>query len=218
MAYGTAELAGLREMSGQLNDLLVESRTNIKLRDSLLADATKAEKRVKACEAEAQLLEEVLTVLRAAGGAVAQDLYKHITKSVNAVLREMFPDVRRTIKLTEGTYGDSPQLSIELVTDGVARDISESSGHGVAQVVSLVCTLCLLAISGARRFMILDEVLSGVSETNLPAVSGLLNVFADAGFQFLMVDHRFIPERAKVYELSLNGLDGVVENIYTQVA
>lgn len=152
---------------------------------------------------------EALAILNTVKDMNTAQSYAFIEHNLNIALEKVFSGSVRRIRLVEGTYnGKYPELKLELITEnGVKRSLKTDSGHGMRQVVSLLCTLCLICVSGARRFLVLDEVLTGLSAESRAAVDDILWAFADIGFQFLIVEHGFIARGSQVYELKLeNGI------------
>lgn len=177
--------------------------------------AKEAEEQAENLEKEQLLVEKALRLIIEAGDLVAEDSYRFIMRSVNSLLDKMFTDCERKIRLTQKTVGKNPTLSVEVIADGQVRDLSES-GHGIAQIVSLVCVICLIVLNGSRRLVVLDEVLNGVSIQNKPALSEALWAFTEIGFQFIICEHAFVPEGAKVYEVVNNGGVSSIARTYIQ--
>lgn len=177
--------------------------------------AAEAEAKALDLEKEQVLVEKALRLIIEAGDFIAEDSYRFVMRSVNSLLDKMFTDCDRKVRLTQKMVGKNPTLMVQVIADGETRDLSES-GHGIAQIVSLVCIVCLIVLNGSRRFIALDEVLNGVAEQNRPALSEALWAFTEIGFQFVVSDHAFIPDGAKVY--NIRNIDGVssVESVYTQ--
>ena len=91
-----------------------------------------------------------------------------------------------------------------------------NSGHGLTQVISLLCILTIIVITKSRRLLVLDEVLSGLSDSAREIIADILWTFTDIGFQFIICEHGFIPKGAKVYEMkNVNDL-GSVANTYIE--
>jgi hypothetical protein len=132
--------------------------------------------------------------------------YKEIEDSVNNVLSRVFPDKVRKIELVESTRGGKyPQLDLKLrVAGGKERSLKNGSGHGIMQIVSLICNLSLIIITGSRKLLVLDEVLSGLSASAKEIISEILNQFTELGFQFVVSEHFFVPSNANVYRLEVN--------------
>ena len=177
--------------------------------------AKEAEEQAENLEKEQLLVEKALRLIIEACDLVAEDSYRFIMRSVNSLLDKMFTDCERKIRLTQKTVGKNPTLSVEVIADGQVRDLSES-GHGIAQIVSLVCVICLIVLNGSRRLVVLDEVLNGVSIQNKPALSEALWAFTEIGFQFIICEHAFVPEGAKVYEVVNNGGVSSIARTYIQ--
>ena len=177
--------------------------------------AKEAEEQAENLEKEQLLVEKALRLIIEAGDLVAEDSYRFIMRSVNSLLDKMFTDCERKIRLTQKTVGKNPTLSVEVIADGQVRDLSES-GHGIAQIVSLVCVICLIVLNGSRRLVVLDEVLNGVSIQNKAALSEALWAFTEIGFQFIICEHAFVPEGAKVYEVVNNGGVSSIARTYIQ--
>ena len=80
----------------------------------------------------------ILTVL--SNNAVNQS-YKFIEESVNSALAKIFENSERKIILKESVFrGQYKQLEIELhVEGGKVRSLKADSGHGLMQIVSLLC-------------------------------------------------------------------------------
>lgn len=131
-----------------------------------------------------------------------------ITESLNSALERIFTNSRKRVKITESIRGGSiPQLELELFENDDTEPLSlkDDSGHGVAQIISLLCTLCLITITGKRRLFVMDEIISGLSGRALEIVSEIINDFTTIGFQFIVSEHGFVPKNSKVYVLEHNG-------------
>lgn len=144
--------------------------------------------------------------------------YAFIEHNLNIALEKVFRDSIRKIRLVEGTYNSKyPELRLELITENnVKRNLKTDSGHGIRQVVSLLTTLCLICVSGARRFLVLDEVLTGLSLESRQAVDDILWAFTEIGFQFVVVEHGFTAKNSHVYQLKLeNGISHLEKEYIT---
>ena len=119
----------------------------------------------------------------------------------------MFENTTRKIQIKESIRNNQyPQLELILhVGNGKTRSLKNDSGHGLAQIVSLLSILSLIVITGSRRILVMDEVISGLSVHNRQIVTDILWSFTEIGFQFIVNDHGYIPERSHVYHLEMNG-------------
>lgn len=148
-----------------------------------------------------------LTILRNISDDAVNQSYQFIEDSINSALERIFERTHRRIRLKETTRGGiHPQLEIELIVENnVVRSLKEDSGHGIMQIISLLCILTLIVITGGRRILLLDEILSGISATSRQIIDDILWSFADIGFQFIVSEHGYIPRGSKVYELEMVG-------------
>lgn len=141
--------------------------------------------------------------------------YKFLEKSINDALRQIYPTTRREIKIEEKVRSNThPQLEFQLITDGGTVQSVTDSGHGLSQIISLLSTLCLIAITGERKLVLLDEVLSGVSANGRKIIDDILHSFTQIGFQFVIIEHDFIPSNSKVYELGIERGNSKLLNVY----
>ncbi|GHU93245.1 hypothetical protein FACS1894208_02390 [Clostridia bacterium] len=201
----------LAASAAELRDTLREQEYRRKQVERLQKAVDEAKKVAGDLEKEQLLVEKALRLIVEAGDVVAEDSYRFVTRSVNSLLEKMFTDCVRIVRLKQHMVGKNPTLTMEVVADGVTRDLSESSGHGIAQIVSLVCTICLIVLNGSRRIVVLDEVLSGISEQNKQVLSDALWAFTEIGFQFIVCEHNFVPDGARVYNFINNGGTSSVE-------
>jgi len=146
-----------------------------------------------------------IDILRQVSDEAVAKAYKFLEQSLNTALERMFTNTTRRIRLREWTRQNQyPQLEIELtVANGVVRSLKSDSGHGLAQIVSLLSILSLIVITNSRRILLMDEILSGVSEHNRKIIDDILWSFTEIGFQFLINEHGYIPKGAKIYHLEM---------------
>ena len=152
-----------------------------------------------------------VNLLRIVSDDVVKKNYKFIEQEVNATLAKIFEKSERKIILKESTFrGQYPQLEIELHVENGNIISLEESGHGLEQIVSLLCVLCLIVITGGRRLLIIDEVLSGLSAKSRMAICEVLNQFTAVGFQFVVCEHGLIPQGSNVIHLGVeNGVSSI---------
>ena len=157
-----------------------------------------------------------VAVLRLVSDDAVQQSYKFIQDSVNGTLERIFSKSTRKIQLKEGTFRNQyPQLEIELyVEGGKTRSLKSDSGHGLMQIISLLCVLILIVITGSRRLLVLDEVLSGLSAKSRMIVCEVLWAFTSIGFQFVLNEHGLIPENSYVIHLETENAISSVKEAY----
>lgn len=156
---------------------------------------------------EADVLnKKAIAVLNKLSEEALNESFAFIEDSLNDVLAKIFVNSPRKIRLVESMRGEKiPELNIELTAaNGVKRSLKTDSGHGLRQMVSLLCILCVICISGVRKFVVLDEVFTGLSKESRIAINDILWSFTTIGFQFVIAEHGFIAKGAKVYQLRLD--------------
>lgn len=157
-----------------------------------------------------------IEILRQVSDEAVSEAYKFLQSSLNSALSRMFVNTTRKIEINEYIRNNQyPQLELILhVGNGKTRSLKTDSGHGLAQIVSLLSILSLIVITGSRRILVMDEVISGLSVHNRKIVSDILWSFTEIGFQFIVNDHGFIPKGSMVYHLQMNGDVSTVKNSY----
>ena len=186
---------------------------------SILTESVKQEEaKLDKLSKDRELHMKAIAVLDKLSSDAVNESFSFIETSLNEVLGKIFQYSPRKIKIDTGiSRGKIPELRIELyAANGIKRDLKEDSGHGIRQLISLLCILCLVCINGTRKFIVLDEVLSGLSRESRMAVDDILWSFASIGFQFMIVEHGFIPKGAKVYRLQLDNDVSSVVNEYIE--
>ena len=148
-----------------------------------------------------------IEILRQVSDEAVSQAYGFLEQSLNASLKRMFENTTRKIEIKESIRNNQyPQLELILhVGNGKTRSLKTDSGHGLAQIVSLLSILSLIVITGSRRILVMDEVISGLSVHNRKIVTDILWSFTEIGFQFIINDHGYIPEGSHVYHLEMNG-------------
>lgn len=197
----------------EVESLEIEQKTNIKTKERLIESVTEKQKLSEKKKKDLDIVTNAITILRQISDEAVQQSYGFIADNINAALEEIFKNSKRKIRLKESTRGGMyPQLEIELtVENGIVRSLKDDSGHGIMQIVSLLCILSVIAITGNRRILVLDEALSGLSDTSREHIDDVLWSFTEIGFQFILSEHGYIPRGAKVYKLeSTNGVSKVV--------
>lgn len=178
-----------------------KSRANLERSINDLMEANKNNKEAL------DIATHAIEILRQVSDEAVGQAYKFLEQSLNSALAKMFTKTTRRIELKESIRSNQyPQLEIVLhVGNGKTRSLKSDSGHGLAQIVSLLSILSLIVITGSRRILVMDEVISGLSVHNRKIVSDILWTFTEIGFQFIVNDHGFVPEGSHVYYLEMNG-------------
>ena len=195
------------DLIGKIKELEIEQQANLvarkKLEDSIQELYDKNKENKEALDIATHAIE----ILRGVSDEAVEKAYKFLEKSLNASLARMFKNTTRQIRLHEYTRNNQyPQLEIELlVGNDRKRSLKADSGHGLAQIVSLLSILSLIVLTNSRRILVMDEVISGLSIHNRKIVTDILWQFTEIGFQFIVNEHGYVPKGSKVYHLEMVG-------------
>lgn len=115
----------------------------------------------------------------------------YMTGIINKTLGELFPHDNRRVYLEKQLYrGQHAHINVVLTgSNGKKRDLTLQSGTGLRQVVSFLFVLCLIEIRKCRQLLVLDEMLSGLHPVAKEIVMDVVQIFAEEGFQFVMVEY-----------------------------
>lgn len=208
-------------MSG-IDAQTVRQQSMIKQQQMLSDSISKLKDKISDEKENLDVIANALSIITSLSDNTVKNNYEFIQDNINAALKKVFPDKLREIHLTEYLRGQYPQLEFRMYVgkdnrgSDIFRTIKSDSGHGVAQMVSILSLLSLIVISGQRRFVALDEMTSGMSGRTREVFDSILWAFADIGFQFLLVDHGYIPKGAKVYVLGSTDDTGEIVNEYIE--
>lgn len=196
-----------RTLLGEINRLEIQQAGVIQSREKIEKTINDLKERAKNDKEALDIATHAIEILRQVSDESVGKAYEFLEKSLNTALAKMFENSTRKIKIKEWTRNNQyPQLELELeVGNGVKRSLKTDSGHGLAQIVSLLSILSLIVITKSRRLLVMDEILSGLSVHNRKVVNDILWSFADIGFNFVINEHGFIPEGSKVYHLEVVG-------------
>lgn len=101
-----------------------------------------------------------IEILRQVSDEAVSQAYGFLEQSLNASLERMFEHTTRKIEIKESIRNNQyPQLELVLhVGNGKTRSLKTDSGHGLAQIVSLLSILSLIVITGSRRILVMASV------------------------------------------------------------
>lgn len=190
-----------------VNKMEVENEASRRSREYLETTINRLVEENKNNKEALDIATHAIEILKAVSDESVGKAYKFLQESLNTALKKMFKNTTRQIEIKEGLRSNQyPQLEIILhVGNNRTRSLKSDSGHGIAQIVSLLSILSLIVITGSRRMLVLDEVLSGVSVKNREIVDDILWSFTEIGFQFLINEHGFISKNSNVYHLEMMG-------------
>lgn len=218
MANGVSLREEVLKFIDEVNKLEVEQAAAIKTRKHLEESIQKLMKENELNKEELDIALNAIAILRQVSDEAVAKAYKFLEQSLNAALERMFKNAVRKIRIKEYTRnGQYPQLEIELIVgNGKVRSLRSDSGHGIAQIVSLLSILCLIVLTNSRRILVMDEILSGISVRNRKIISDILWTFTQIGFQFIINEHGYVPKGAKVYHMEMVGDVAHVKETYIE--
>lgn len=190
-----------------VSQIEIENAAAERSREQLEATILRLSEENKDNKEALDIASNAIIILRQVSDEAVSQAYGFLETSLNSALARMFENTTRKIEIKESIRNNQyPQLELVLhVGNNKTRSLKTDSGHGLAQIVSLLSILSLIVITGSRRILVMDEVISGLSVHNRKIVSDILWSFTEIGFQFIVNDHGFIPEGSHVYHLEMNG-------------
>lgn len=134
---------------------------------------------------------EAQSLLATVNDENTQIVLDYITGVINKALKEIFPHDCRHIYLSKSLYrGQYTHINVELINGkGKKRSLELQSGTGLRQVVSFLFVISLTEVRKGRRLCIMDELLNGMHKEAKRIVADIMQIFADEGFQFIMVEY-----------------------------
>lgn len=202
----------------EVDSLMLQQQALIQTRETIEKNVEELRKKNELTSKDLNIVTNALAILNSVSDESVNQSYEFITESINTALERIFSNSKRQIKLREYLRSNMyPQLEIELITDGgIVRSLKEDSGHGISQIVSLLCILSLIVITGGRRLLVLDEMLSGLSANAMRIISEILWTFTKVGFQFVVSEHGLAIQGSHVYHLEMQGGVSKVKRDYIE--
>lgn len=200
----------------EIENFIEEQETNAKQIEKISKQVETINKDIKDMESELETSQNAIEILRTVSDKTVKGSYEFLEHTINDALGRIFVDEKRQIKIVESSIqGQYPQIDLDIETSNGVHSISRD-GHGIAQVISLLSSLCLIVLTGSRRFMALDEVLSGLSNEALEVIDNILHDFVNIGFNFICNEHGVLFKGAKVYEIEMQNGKSFISNEYIE--
>lgn len=208
--------ANINNMINVINQIELSNQAAIKSKEALEKTINQIMDENKNNKEALDIATHAIEILRKVSDEAVGKAYGFLEKSLNSALEKMFKNTTRKIEIREDTRGGQyPQLELRLhVGNGKIRSLKSGSGHGIAQIVSIMSILALIVITGSRRILVMDEIISGVSVENRKILNDILWSFTEIGFQFIVNDHGFVPQGSNVYHLEMVGDTSSVKQNY----
>ena len=205
------------ELLRAADDIEVQQKANLRMKSDLEKQIEKIIEQNKNNVEALDLATHAIEILKSVSDKAVYKAYRRLENQLNSALERMFTHTTRKIALHEYMRGNYPQLEVILtVSNGKKRSLKTDSGHGLAQIISLLCVLSLIVVTNSRRILVMDEILSGLSIHNRMIVTDILWAFTDIGFQFIVNEHGYIPKGSKVYHLEMVGDVSRVKESYIE--
>lgn len=184
-----------------LKNVVFSVGQDLQRKERLQSRAEKLTQELESATVQLDVQLEAQKLLGTVADEQANRTLDYVTGIINKALAEVFPNESKRIKLERRMLGGKhPQIDVVLLTDeGKARDLVTQSGTGLRQIVSFLYRLCLLEITGARKLIMMDELLSGVHKDAAVILEDMIRIFAKGGFQFIIVDYALAEEMGLTY-------------------
>lgn len=211
-------IASARQLINEINAVEVEQQANLRARRKLEEGINELVEKNQQNKEALDIATHAIEILRQVSDEAVTQAYQFLEESLNSALERMFENTTRKIRLHEYTRNNQyPQLEIELtVANGKKRSLKADSGHGLAQIVSLLSILSLIVLTNSRRILVMDEVISGLSVHNRKIVTDILWQFTQIGFQFIVNEHGYVPKGSKVFHMEMVGDVSGVKQSYIE--
>lgn len=201
-----------KQLIRKIEEEELNQKAMVRSKQQLSSNIKEFELKKKLSEEELDIVTNAIAILKQISDGVVTESKKFIEESLNSALERIFKNSVRKIRIKEyTTRGTYPQLELELTVEGGEKRLLSNSGHGLEQIVSLLCILSLIVMTGNRRLLIMDEVLSGLSARARMIVDDIMWTFVSIGFQFIINEHGFIPKGSHVIQFELkSGVSAIV--------
>lgn len=156
---------------------------------------------------ELEVLEETKNILAIINDTNTNNTLTFINGVINRVLGQMFPTDPVSISIEKSLYANKHvHLNVKLTDkEGNVRDMKLQSGTGLKQVVSFLFRVSLIELRGGRRVLFADEILNGVHQDAKGIIMDIMKIFAEEGFQFIVIEHGGFTEYGKLYNVEKIG-------------
>ena len=126
-----------------------------------------------------------------------------IESVINKALMEMYPSGEYYIQVQQKIKRNNNSIEVFLYDNdnqkGEALDLNEQAGDGISRIIAFLFSLSLIELCGYRKFVSLDEVLTGFHSDSLQIVKNIIEIFKDGGFQFIACEYD-INDMGVLYE------------------
>lgn len=126
-----------------------------------------------------------------------------IESVINKALLEMYPSGEYFIKVEKKVQRNTNTIEVLLYDSDnnqeIPLDLNEQAGDGISRIIAFLFSLSLIELCGTRKFVSLDEVLTGFHSDSLQIVKNIIEIFKEGGFQFIACEYD-INDMGVIYE------------------
>jgi len=173
----------------------------------LLQHHSVSKKKLDRLNDERLVLQQTVELFRFVIENKSQESREKLEKLLTFGLRTVFKDQVLSVDLDEAMERNKHSLKINLVHNGTQKPLFGSFGGGVVNVAGNVLRILTVVSMQMKRFLVLDEQFSMVSENYVPNVAELMRKLCDKmNMDILMITHKeaFKEYANKIYHVDLD--------------
>lgn len=147
-----------------------------------------------------------------------QNLFPKENLRISIVANNEKPTKTRARKNTNSTPAMVyKRLDLEIAgSDGEPMNVAIQVGSGLQDLISFLYRVALISVSSGRKLLVSDELLHGLAVDRFKDIVGILDLFTEEGFQFIIIEHGLDPSlwggNARVLEtVRSNGCSSLVD-------
>ncbi len=145
-----------------------------------------------------------------------QNLFPKENLRISIVANDEKPTKTRARKTSSAPAMVYKRLDLEVAgADGEPMNVAIQVGSGLQDLISFLYRVALISVSSGRKLLVSDELLHGLAVDRFKDIVGILDLFTEEGFQFIIIEHGLDPSlwggNARVLEtVRSNGCSSLV--------
>lgn len=146
-----------------------------------------------------------------------QNLFPKENLRISIVANDEKPAKTRARKTSSAPAMVYKRLDLEIAgADGEPMNVAIQVGSGLQDLISFLYRVALISVSSGRKLLVSDELLHGLAVDRFKDIVGILDLFTEEGFQFIIIEHGLDPSlwggNARVLEtVRSNGCSSLVD-------
>lgn len=146
-----------------------------------------------------------------------QNLFPKENLRISIVANDEKPTKTRARKTSSTPAMVYKRLDLEVAgADGEPMNVAIQVGSGLQDLISFLYRVALISVSSGRKLLVSDELLHGLAVDRFKDIVGILDLFTEEGFQFIIIEHGLDPSlwggNARVLEtVRSNGCSSLVD-------